>query len=276
MAAFATSAASAFISTPSHAGRPQVVDRAAGVAGAPRAASSALHGAMPTAAAASLTVVGAGLVRMLRKNSRQQRRGSVREVAKGVACRCVEEIMDGKAGYGDDLSVPAESFVALGLAHCFEQVEQGKLKDVYVLEPIAASTVEVINNGAQTSYEAFYGTTVGEVLGQDTSALPKELLCGHEEVQWGDNLEFRTGCAARTWFRDHAKEVVMKIIPKGEVKGDFNTSTEHKRILNFVNEVKDSDNIKQDMSIDVYGREDDDAAEGDEALAAQIEELSNV
>lgn len=184
--------------------------------------------------------------------------------------------MDGKAGYGDDLSVPPESFVALGLAHCFEQEEQGKLKDVYVLEPIAASTVEVINNGCQTSYEAFFGTTVSEVLAMDTSALPKELLCGHEEVQWGENLEFRTGCAARTWMRDHAKDVVMKIVPRGEVKSDFNTCTEHKRILNFVNVVKDSDNVKQDMSIDVYGREEGEEEDGDEALAAQIEELSNV
>eukprot|EP00929_Paragymnodinium_shiwhaense_P017033 TRINITY_DN1258_c0_g3_i1.p1 TRINITY_DN1258_c0_g3~~TRINITY_DN1258_c0_g3_i1.p1 ORF type:complete len:306 (+),score=86.81 TRINITY_DN1258_c0_g3_i1:130-1047(+) len=275
LASAATSAAGAFLSTPSHPGRLQVVDRAAvDLADAPRFASSIFDGAAPTVAAASLAVVGAGLVRALRRNRRQQGRG-IRETTKGVACKCAEEIMEGKFGYGDDLSVPADSFVALGLAHCFEQVEQGKLKDVYVLEPIAASTVEVINNGAQTSYETFIGTTVGEVLSQDTSAFPKELLDGHDEVQWGDNLEFRTGCAARTWMRDHAKDVVMKLVPKGEVKGDFNTSTEHKRILNFVNEVKDSDNIKQDMSIDVYGREDDESAEGDDALAAQIEELSN-
>lgn len=172
---------------------------------------------------------------------------------------------------GEDLSVPDDSFIVCGLAHCFEQIEGGKLADVYVLEPVSASTVEVVNNGCQTSYEAFVGTSVGELLGQDTSAFPAELLCGHTDVRFADNLEFRTGCAARTWMRDHAQDVVRKLVPPGEVKSGFNSSTENKRILNFVNEVKDSDNIKQDMSIDVYGR--DDEKEGDEG--ADIAALYN-
>jgi len=162
--------------------------------------------------------------------------------------------------------VPDDAFVVVGLAHCFEQVE-GKLKDTYVLEPVSASTVEVINNGASTSYETLIGTTVDALLKQDADAFPAELLCG-QEARWGDNLEYRTGCAARTWMRDHARDVVRKLVPEGELKTGFNTSTENKRILNFVNEVNDADNIKQDMSIDVYGREEDAGGDVDSQVAA--------
>ena len=41
-------------------------------------------------------------------------------------------------------------------------------------------------------------------------------------------------------------------------KKDFNFSTERPRVLNFVNVVSDDDNIKQDKSIDVYDRYDED------------------
>jgi len=176
--------------------------------------------------------------------------------------------------YGEDLSVLDDSFIVLGLAHCFEQGEGGKLKGVFVLEPVSASTVEVVDNGAATSYETFIGTTVGEVLKQDATAFPAELLCGRE-VQWADDLKFRTGCAARTWMRDHARDVVRLMVPMNEVRTGFSTSTEHKRILNFVNEVKDSDNIKQDMSIDVYGREDEEESK-EGGVDSQIAELYNV
>lgn len=180
----------------------------------------------------------------------------------GVIARKADE------DYGENLDVPADSFCVVGLAHCFEQSEAGKLVDKWILEPVNASSVEVVNNGCETSYEAFVGTDVGTILAQDISKFPEALLCG-KEASWGSELEFRLGCAARTWMRDHARDVVRKMVPDGEVKTGFNTSTRNKRILNFVNEVKDSDNIKQDMSIDVYGREDEDGEEeGDDQIAA--------
>ena len=41
-----------------------------------------------------------------------------------------------------------------------------------------------------------------------------------------------------------------------ETRNDWNfTVASDKRILNFVNEVNDDDNVKQDISIDVYGRD---------------------
>jgi hypothetical protein len=41
-----------------------------------------------------------------------------------------------------------------------------------------------------------------------------------------------------------------------------------KRVVNMVNEVKDEDNIKQDMSIDVYGRKD--AEEQEESVCVRV------
>ena len=50
------------------------------------------------------------------------------------------------------------------------------------------------------------------------------------------------------------------IVPLGSKRSKFNYNLDEKRVLNFENVVNDDDNIKQDMSIDVYGRkaEDDD------------------
>lgn len=47
------------------------------------------------------------------------------------------------------------------------------------------------------------------------------------------------------------------IVPLGQNKSNFNYSLDEKRVLNFENIVDDSDNVKQDMSIDVYGRKQD-------------------
>jgi phosphatidylinositol glycan class S len=43
-------------------------------------------------------------------------------------------------------------------------------------------------------------------------------------------------------------------VPLGRTKSSFNYSLDDKRVLNFENVVNDDDNIKQDISIDVYGR----------------------
>ena len=47
------------------------------------------------------------------------------------------------------------------------------------------------------------------------------------------------------------------IVPLGQNKSNFNYNLDEKRVLNFENVVDDSDNVKQDMSIDVYGRQKD-------------------
>ena len=45
------------------------------------------------------------------------------------------------------------------------------------------------------------------------------------------------------------------------IRSDWNFNLEDKRILNMDYEVSDSDNVKQDMSIDVYGRKDEEEKE---------------
>lgn len=250
----------AFVGIPARAGAPSNMVSDAGV----RSITGTAAGPHAVARTGSLNQAALGLIAgalVSAATARSSKRAAKRA---GVARKA------GGEDYGEDLSVPQDSFCVVGLAHCFEQV-QGKLVDKWVLEPVSASSVEVVNNGCETSYEAFVACDVGTILSQDASKLPQELLCGHE-ASWGSEIEFRTGCAARTWMRDHARDVVRKLVPDGEVKTGFNTSTRNKRILNFVHEVKDSDNIKQDMSIDVYGREGDEEEEGQD----QIAELYNV
>lgn len=58
------------------------------------------------------------------------------------------------------------------------------------------------------------------------------------------------------------------IVPLGQTKSSFNYSIDDKRVLNFENVVNDDDNVKQDMSIDVYGRAE---KEDEEQAAAEPE-----
>lgn len=88
----------------------------------------------------------------------------------------------------------------------------------------------------------------------------------------------------RTWPRFAAPTLTLircaciagnrEIVPSGEVRDDFNHVTEgdNKRMLNVEHEVNDSDNIKQDMSIDVYGR----GSEASDDADAEIANLYNV
>jgi phosphatidylinositol glycan class S len=70
--------------------------------------------------------------------------------------------------------------------------------------------------------------------------------------------------AARTFKR----RVEAQIIPLGEVADDFNFNTEKKRVLNQVFEPSFADNVKQDKSIDVYGR-------ADEEFNDEVDKLAN-
>ena len=68
----------------------------------------------------------------------------------------------------------------------------------------------------------------------------------------------RAEICARTWDRPYPQEMLMDIVPLGTSKSDWNFDvSKHKRVLNLVHEFTDEDNIKQDKSIDVYGRFDD-------------------
>ena len=140
------------------------------------------------------------------------------------------------------------------MAHCFRKNDEGKLEDLLVLEPLASTSLECMNVGAPTSFKAVTGVTLGEARKMDASLLPEDF----QDVSFCDEFEARAEAAARTWTRQHAREELMGIVPLGDVKKGFNFSTERPRVLNFVNVVSDDDNIKQDKSIDVYDRYDED------------------
>ena len=67
------------------------------------------------------------------------------------------------------------------------------------------------------------------------------------------------------------------MIDFNEMSDEYNFSVERKRILDQVKVVNFEDNVKQDKSIDVYGR-DDDGKEGDTVgtlLNDEIDKLAN-
>jgi len=77
---------------------------------------------------------------------------------------------------------------------------------------------------------------------------------------WRSSAVFLTHCIWCVLCRD--------VVPLGKVRGGFNFNLEDKRVLNYENIVNDSDNIKQDISIDVYGRKDTEAEEAAARKAA--------
>ncbi len=63
-------------------------------------------------------------------------------------------------------------------------------------------------------------------------------------------------------------------MPLGRTKSNFNYNLDEKRVLNFENIVNDDDNIKQDISIDVYGRaEKEESAEETAPADKQVSDM---
>jgi len=177
------------------------------------------------------------------------------------------------APYGSTWNVPKEDYLVLGLAHCFEKGDDGKLKDVMVIEPVSANSLEGMVAGTKTCFKIVTGLTVGEAMRRDKSSLPPEFL----EGTFCEDYEFRCEASARTWARPHAQDNLLDIVPLGSSRSKFNYNLDEKRVLNMENVVKDEDNIKQDLSIDVYGRkaedsDEEDGASGDSAAAPAGEE----
>ncbi|KAJ7548073.1 hypothetical protein O6H91_08G116100 [Diphasiastrum complanatum] len=169
---------------------------------------------------------------------------------------------------GEDPEWSDDDYIVLGLAHCFLKNECDKLADIFVIEPIPAGGLECMENGGKTSYKHATATTLGVALKQDASLLPPEFRA----AQFADSFDFRTKCASRTWKRDYPQQNLLHLVPREGVRSDFNFSLEDKRILNLKVVVTDADNIKQDLSIDVYGR----AKEDGKQLQTEISNLYNV
>ncbi|KAG0621784.1 hypothetical protein M758_3G048100 [Ceratodon purpureus] len=168
--------------------------------------------------------------------------------------------------FGQDPEWSDDDYIVLGLAHCFRKDENGKLQDAFVVEPVTAGTLECMENGGVTCYKCVTATTLGVALKEDVSLLPAEMQSG----TISDEFNFRAKCASRTWKRDHPQQNLLHIVPKDGVKSEYNFSLQDKRVLNEEVVVNDSDNIKQDMSIDVYGRQKE------EEISSEISELYSV
>lgn len=64
-------------------------------------------------------------------------------------------------------------------------------------------------------------------------------------------------------------------MPLGRTKSNFNYNLDEKRVLNFENVVNDDDNIKQDISIDVYGRAEKEEETAEAAAAPAEKQVCN-
>ncbi|PSC72627.1 hypothetical protein C2E20_4052 [Micractinium conductrix] len=178
----------------------------------------------------------------------QQRNGVVAARRPAAARRL--HVAASTANYGGEWATPRDSYVTVGLAHCFAKGEDGKLQDQYVIEPITANALECMKAGGKTSFLHVFSMRLGEALEKNKASFPEEFAIG----SFCEEYETRCDSCARTWMRPHALDNLLDIVPLGQMKGGFNYSVSDKRVLNADNIVNDDDNIKQDISIDVYGR----------------------
>ena len=147
-----------------------------------------------------------------------------------------------------------------GLAHCFEKSDEGKLVDRMVIEPVSANSLECMAAGGKTSFVEVAALRAGQAMAKDRAAMPGAWA----QASFCDDWAFRVGACARTWGRPHAADNLMDLVPLGSPpRGNWNFNLDDKRVLGVAVEVSDDDNIKQDISIDVYGRGDHaDAVDG--------------
>ncbi|CAM9551763.1 unnamed protein product [Discosporangium mesarthrocarpum] len=151
--------------------------------------------------------------------------------------------------------------------------ENNKLDEYYVLEPLTAGTLETIEKGVETSYKRVTALKAVDVFKgnpQEPTGIKVDnlqLLLKGEEATICEDMVERTLAGARTFKR----RVEAQLVGFGEIAEDYNFNTNRKRILNHKYEPSFDDNVKQDKSIDVYGREEEGAEQ-----AKQIAELENI
>lgn len=167
-----------------------------------------------------------------------------------------------------------DDYVAFGLACCFVMNDNLKLDEYYVYEPLTAGTLETIAGSVnlETSYRRVTAFRAADIF-EGPPARPTGIQAGKlkilldgEEAHPCENMLERTMAAARTFKR----RVEAQMCGFGDVLTDFNFSTERKRILNHKYEPSFDDNVKQDKSIDVYGREEE------ETVAKQVADLEAI
>lgn len=134
--------------------------------------------------------------------------------------------------------ITESAYLVLGLATCFIKRE-GKLHPVQLIEPIPSAALEAILKGIPTSYEVAFGTTLAAVMGGAELQLPPAFP---PHTQVCDDFAERAIATARSY---QSRPQAQNLIPIGEVRQDFNFSTERKRVLNSDRIVSNEDNVKQ-------------------------------
>jgi len=141
--------------------------------------------------------------------------------------------------YANAPDLSTDDYVLTGVATCFIRGE-GEVQEVQVLEPIpSASALALLGTPTPTSYRVAYGTTLGQILGQDKLQRPAGAPA---EAQFCADFTERMFAAARTHRRDRS---VAAKIPVGTAYEGFHYSTDRKRVLNADHVVSPEDNVKQ-------------------------------
>lgn len=180
----------------------------------------------------------------------------------------IETPQESHPAFGDPLD--ANNYIALGLAKVF-MMSEGSPTAKYLVEPLTAGTLETLQLGVPTSYCRVLATTCGQLF--DDLAAPSKiriesltkLIEGFEGVQICESMIERAAAAARTFRRRPEATTFIAIDQTSE---ELNFNTDRKRIIDMHFEPSFDDNVKQDRSIDVYGRETDDS------LADEIKRLA--
>jgi hypothetical protein len=134
--------------------------------------------------------------------------------------------------------VTSDAYLVLGLATCFVK-QEGKLQSVQLIEPIPSAALEAVVKGIPTSYSMAYATTFGAVVVGETLIVPTEFPA---ETQFCDDFMERAIATVRSYA---TRPGAQTHIPLGQVRQDFNHSTERKRVLNSERIVSSEDNVKQ-------------------------------
>lgn len=162
-----------------------------------------------------------------------------------------------------------EDYVTLGVAKVFRRRE-GEMENLLIVEPLPASALDCVARlKVPTSYVRLWATTLGEIP-DAISELPRALVLDGETVAWGEAFTERVQASARTYRRDPN---VVSLLPTGSIFSDVNHSVERKRLIEDDWVPNFDDNVKQDKSIDVYNRDDDNE---DNSSSAAIKDLYNV
>ena len=155
----------------------------------------------------------------------------------------------------------ASNYIAMGVATWYQHGEDNTVSEVLLIEPLTAGTLETLGLQVPTSYRRVLALTCGDLFTGSleepegiNAAVLKPLVAGFDDVKPCENILERSICAART-FRRRPEAC---IVPVSEISEDFNFNTETKRIIDDDYEPSFDDNVKQDSSIDVYGRASED------------------